>query len=47
MSDSITIPADMIDQEASAKCGGTVVSIRDMLILLGEEDGGEVKEGGA
>jgi hypothetical protein len=38
VSESFTIPADMIDHEASAKAGCTVVSIRDMLVALGASD---------
>jgi hypothetical protein len=38
VSESFTIPADMIDREASAKAGCTVVSIRDMLVALGATD---------
>lgn len=32
------IPADMVNQEASEELGGTVVSVRDMLVLLGATD---------
>ncbi len=34
----MTIPADMVNAELSEKVGGTVVSIRDMLLALGASD---------
>ncbi len=34
----LKIPADMIDAERSAKAGCKVVSIRDLMILLGVSD---------
>ncbi len=34
----LKIPTDMIDADLSAKTGGTTVSIRDMMILLGVSD---------
>ncbi len=38
MNESIRIPADMIDTERSEKAGCKIVSIRDMMILLGVSD---------
>ena len=39
MSESITIPADMIDAETTAATGSkAVVSVRDFLLLLGATD---------
>lgn len=38
MTDGVRIPDDMIDRDLSRAMGGTVVSIRDMMIALGASD---------